>query len=95
MLTIAKRALIAIAVLISAIYAGDYVSILIPIPKSRQQFGSFQIHPYLAIHLKNKKVEFDFNVPPETGVCIHSLFPHFGYQTCWHMAGNTKPRIDE
>ena len=37
---------------------------------------------YLATRLKSGKVEV-FTDRPQTEVCAHALFPHFGYRPCW------------
>jgi len=75
------------------IFVGDYLAVRLP--GSRNPFGTLTVQPYYAIRLKNKKTEFDFNAPPETRVCVHSLFPHLGYPPCWYAAKQTQPRIDE
>jgi hypothetical protein len=92
LLRLARWTLLAI-LLILFVYAGDYLAVRFP--GSRNPFGSVNVQPYYAIHLKNKKTEFDFNVPPETDVCVHSLFPHLGYPPCWYAARKTQKRIDE
>jgi hypothetical protein len=74
-------------------YAGDYLSLRYRIPKNRDPFPSVAIQPYYAIHQKNGKTEYDF-APPENQVCVHSLFPHFGYSPCWYVKRHTEKRID-
>jgi len=39
---------------------------------------------YLATRLKSGKVEV-FTDRPQTEVCAHALFPHFGYRPCWYV----------
>ena len=83
-----------IAILLAAVvFLGDYLAVRFP--GSRNPFGSVDVQPYYAIHLKNKKTEFDFNVPTETNVCVRSLFPHMGYPPCWYASRKTVHRIDE
>jgi hypothetical protein len=74
-------------------YAGDYLSVRYRIPKGREQFSNVTIQPYYAIHEKNGRTEYDF-AQAETQVCIHSLFPHFGYAPCWYVNRHTDKRID-
>ena len=82
------------AVLVAVVvFLGDYLSVRFP--GSRNPFGAVQVQPYYAIHLKNKKTEFNFDVPTQTNVCVHSLFPHLGYPPCWYASRKTAPRIDE
>ena len=75
------------------VFLGDYLAVRFP--GSRNPFGSVDVQPYYAIHLKNKKTEFDFDVPPQTNVCVRSLFPHLGYPPCWYASRKTSQRIDE
>jgi hypothetical protein len=83
-----------LAILLSGVvYLGDYLAVRFP--GSRSPFGTVNVQPYYAIHLKNKKTEFDFDVPPQTNVCVRSLFPHLGYPPCWYASRKTSPRIDE
>jgi hypothetical protein len=83
----------AVFLLALLIYAGDYLSIRYKLPKGRDQFSTVTIQPYYAIHEKNGRTEYDF-AQPETQVCIHSLFPHFGYSPCWYVNRHTDKRID-
>jgi hypothetical protein len=83
-----------LAILLSGVvYLGDYLAVRFP--GSRNPFGTVNVQPYYAIHLKNKKTEFDFDVPPQTNVCVRSLFPHLGYPPCWYASRKTSQRIDE
>jgi hypothetical protein len=74
-------------------YAGDYLSVRYRIPNGREQFSTVTIQPYYAIHEKNGKTEYDY-AQPETQICIHSLFPHFGYSPCWYVKRHTDKKID-
>lgn len=74
-------------------YVGDYVSVRYRISKGRAQFSTVTIQPYYAIHEKSGKTEYDF-AEPQSQVCIHSLFPHFGYSPCWYVKRHTDKRID-
>jgi hypothetical protein len=79
--------------LLLVVYAGDYLSLRYKIPKGRDPFSSVTVQPYYAIHEKNGRTEYDF-APPESQVCVRSLFPHFGYNPCWYMSRHTEKRID-
>jgi hypothetical protein len=81
------------ALLLLFTYAGDYLSVRYRIPKGRDPFSNVTIQPYYAIHEKNGRTEYDF-AQPETQMCIHSLFPHFGYSPCWYVNRHTDKRID-
>jgi hypothetical protein len=43
---------------------------------------------YDATPLKNGKLEIFYD-HPRTEVCLHSLFPHFGYLPCWYLVRNS------
>lgn len=93
MLLAVRRWTLRVAVLLAVVYLGDYLAVRFP--GSRNPFGTVTIQPYMAIHLKDKKTEFNFDVPPETKVCVHSLFPHMGYSPCWYASRQTQQRIDD
>ncbi len=42
---------------------------------------------YDATMLKNGKLEVFYD-QPRTELCLHSLFPHFGYAPCWYLVRN-------
>jgi len=87
------RIVAALVLLALFVYAGDYVSVRFKIPKGRDPFSTVTIQPMYAIHEKNGKTEYDY-AQPETQVCVHSLFPHFGYSPCWYVNRHTEKRID-
>jgi hypothetical protein len=52
-----------------------------------------EVRPSYAVPLKNGKDEFDFlDAQPQT--CVHSLFPHQGYDPCWYTKRkNQQPTV--
>ena len=84
-----KQVLIGVPALLAVVYFADALSARF------HPLGSVQVQPYLAIHLKNKKVEYDFSPPVETEVCVASMLPHSGYEPCWYARRSTTKRIDE
>jgi len=75
------------------LYAGDYLSVRYGIPKNRDPLGSVDIQVYYAVGLKNSKVEY-MRADPETQTCVHSLFPHLGYQPCWYVNRHRRKLIE-
>lgn len=71
-----------------AIYSGDYAI------ASSKPLGSVTVQPFYAIHQKNGKTEFDYNVPPETQTCVASMLPHFGSNPCWYVANHKTRKIE-
>jgi hypothetical protein len=84
-----RRAVLYFLAALAAIYGADYLA------ARTNPLGSVQVQPYYAIHLKNKRVEFDFNVPQETDSCVQSIAPHLGYPPCWYLKRHASKRIDE
>ena len=74
-------------------YLGDYLLVGYRIAKARDAFGVVKIQRYYAVGLKSHKTEFMF-LAPENQVCVHSLFPHFGYSPCWYLSRRNVKRID-
>lgn len=89
-----KRIVVAVAVVLVLVYAGDDLSARIPIPRSRTPLGSVSMKTLYAIPLKDRKTEYVLG-DPVTQTCVHSLFPHFGYSPCWYLERKKLQRIDE
>lgn len=89
MLARIRRALLYSAIFLAVVYGADYLA------ARTNPLGSVEVQPYLAIHLKNKKTEFDFNIPTETQYCVASFAPHLGHPPCWYLRRKTVQRIDD
>jgi hypothetical protein len=83
-----KNALIGAILLLIALYLGDYA-----IARNRA-LGSVQVQPFYAIHQKNGKTEYDYNVTLETQTCVASLLPHLGNNPCWYVAKHKTRKIE-
>jgi hypothetical protein len=88
-----KRILMVAVLALFILYVGDYLSVRYSIPKDRAQFGVVKMQRYYAVGLKSGKTEFMF-LGPTNQVCVHSLFPHFGYSPCWYLSRRNVKRID-
>jgi len=84
---------LALVILLALTYAGDYLAARFHIPKSRELYSTITVRPYYAVRLKDNKTEFYF-LDPQTEVCIHSLFPHFGHRPCWYVSRHTQQQIN-
>jgi hypothetical protein len=82
MFSIAKKIVLGLIAVVVLIYAGDYVSIHVPIPPGRERFGTRQVKPYYAVPMKDGKVEYMYE-DAQTETCSHSLFPQYGHSPCW------------
>ena len=67
------------------VYAADYLSVQHRMAHRTQTdpLETTQVRPSYAVPLKNGKDEFDF-LDPQPQTCVHSLFPHMGYNPCWY-----------
>ena len=89
-----RRVLIGIVLLLALLYAGDDLAARLPIPRSRNPYGTVQVRAYYAIPQKDRKTEF-YLADPQTVTCVYALFPHFGYKPCWYLQRKKVQRIDE
>ena len=87
------RVLTIVLVMLVAVYLGDDLSLRYRIPRNREPLGAVTVQRYDAIEEKNNKTEFDFE-NPITVTCVHSLFPHMGYQPCWYLSRHSEQRIN-
>lgn len=86
---VVRRILIAVVVVLAAIWVGDYLMARI---RGQSALGSVQVQPYYAVPLKNGKTEY-MMLDPEQQTCVRSLLPHFGYSPCWYLDGRKQQRI--
>lgn len=78
--------------LLALLYAGDYLAVRIPIPKTRAAFGTVIVRPYYDVGLKSGKSDF-YILDPQPQTCVNSLFPHLGLTPCWYLRKHSHPRI--
>jgi hypothetical protein len=89
------RVSLSFAACVVLVYAGDYFSVRYRMAHrtNADPLETTQIRPLYAVPLKNGKDEFDFG-DTEAQTCVHSIFPHLGYNPCWYMTReNLKPNI--
>ncbi len=77
--------LLAAALSILGVYVSDYAWIEYRIghDTAGQAFGSVTF--YYATPLKSGRTEIFYD-QPQTEICVHALFPHAGYRSCWYAA---------
>jgi hypothetical protein len=93
MTRMARNSLLLLLLTLGISYLADYGLLHIRLVRNRQPFGTVTVHRYYAVQKKNGKTEFMFN-PPADEPCVHSLFPHLGYDPCWRLARHPEQRID-
>ncbi len=92
-----RRTLLIVVALAAIVYAGDYavVRLRAAYPRLGNAFGSVQVVRLLAIPLKNGSTEYELDAlqPQATVTCVRALFPHLGYQPCWHVRRQSQKPI--
>jgi hypothetical protein len=88
-MTRTRRVLLSLAVFVIAVYLADYLA-----ARSNPR-DSVLVQPYYAVHRKDKRMSFDFDVPVESQSCVQSLAPHLGCPPCWYLKRHTTRRIEE
>jgi hypothetical protein len=83
------RILIGLFVAIVLLYLGDALVLHL----HHDPLGSVVVERYDAIPEKNGKTEFAFE-EPTSQKCVHALFPHWGYPTCWYLSRHSEQRIN-
>jgi hypothetical protein len=95
--TIVQRILLAIIALLAIVYAGDYLWLRVRMmrPNHDSALGTVQMYRLYAIPLNSGKTEYEFDAqqPEVTQPCVHSLFPHLGYSTCWYLKQKSQKPI--
>jgi hypothetical protein len=86
-----RRVLVAVALLICAVYAGDYLSVRFRIAKGNA-FSTVQVQRYYSVMKKDGKPDFYFD-PPQDQTCVRSMFSHFGYAPCWYLNRHKTQKI--
>ena len=69
-------------------YLGDslYIRHEVAGANSAAAFGNVRF--YYATKLRNGKYTL-YQDSPQNEVCVHALFPHYGYKPCWFASRNT------
>ena len=79
-----KKALLAIAVLLCAIYGADYLSAKFRLPGNREVFTDLRVDQLYTATNKWNQVEWSRG-DPVTERCVNSLLPQLGYTPCWYL----------
>ena len=91
--TIFRQALLGLAGLLALLCLGDWAVLRIRAlrPTATIPYESIRFTRVLAVPENGGKVEYQIDAvdPEQTVTCVHSLFPHGGYQPCWYV----KPKI--
>ena len=90
-LAILRITLVALIGAIVVLYTFDYLFVRYRMTKkqNRRSFRNPKDRTHLRIPHKNGSAEIVIG-DPEVETCVHSLFPHMGYEPCWYLNGTSK-----
>ena len=76
------------------IYTGDYLFVRYRMTRNLtgDPFETRIIERAYGIPHKNGSAEIVTD-PPESETCVHSIFPHMGYEPCWYLNRTSKDII--
>lgn len=79
---------------LALLWAGDYLSVRhrMAHKTAGDPVETISVRPVYAIARKDGEDEFDIG-DPETQSCVHSLFPHLGYNPCWYVKRESQKPI--
>jgi hypothetical protein len=86
-----KRTLISVVVILILLYAIDFLSLRLKIPR-REMLGTVTMQTYYAVKLKNGKTEYDYAGDHDVN-CTNSMFPQLGLKPCWYASRHTEEQI--
>ena len=89
-----KWTAIALIASLALLWAGDYAFVRLRLAHRTavDPVETISVRPVYAIARKDGKDEFDFG-DPENLTCVHSLFPHLGYNPCWYAVRESRKPI--
>ena len=87
--TILLRLAVVLVFAMALLYAGDLISLHLRMrhTTATEPFETLTAPRVLAISEKGNKTEYQIDAenPTQTVTCVHALFPHNGYSTCWQV----------
>lgn len=83
---IAERAAAVLLAAFVLLYVGDYTRVRIRAMHATPSnpFEDVTLNRLIAVSEKGQKTEY-IQADPQTVTCVHSIFPHMGYNPCWYV----------
>ena len=78
----------ALLIIAGIAYLGDSLYIRHEVAGANSAAALGNVRFYYATKLKNGKLNI-YQDSPQNEVCVHALFPHYGYKPCWFASRNT------
>jgi len=79
---VVKRFLLALVLLVAALYLGDYLRLRYRMATNRAPFGSVTRNVYYSVRLKSGKTEFSYGGLQDFE-CPNTLLPQYWEKPCW------------
>ena len=86
-----KRLVVVLLALCVLLYAGDFVSLRLAIPR-RDKLGTVTVHTLYAVKLKNGRTEYDDGGDQAVN-CSNSLLPQMGASPCWYLVRHPERQV--
>lgn len=83
-----RRAAWALLTVAALFWVGDYVALVVPIPKGRAQWETIRVDQVYTIRNRYNQVEWSRG-NPVMETCGISLLPHDGHWPCWYVRTHT------
>jgi hypothetical protein len=85
---ISVAALITLASMFVALYAGDYLVLRYRIAVHGPDAATSGVPTFYAAPLKNGRMSVYYD-EPQMQTCVRSIFPWLGYEPCWYVKRHT------
>ncbi len=92
MMRILNRVAAGLVIAFAVVYGIGALWVQIRIARHSDPTSKVQVHVVLAIPQKNHRTEF-IQGETEDQTCVHSVFPHRGWQPCWYLQRHTEKQI--
>jgi hypothetical protein len=81
-----KWAAVVMILSVAVLFAGDDLSVRRRMARktATDPLETMNLRTVYAVPRKDGRAEFDFG-DPQSQTCVHSLFPHLGYNPCWYI----------
>lgn len=83
--------ILAIAAIVG--YLADYAILRYRVSRALSPYDSVTVRLYYKIQEKNQRIEYAFDSAQQQ-TCVNSLFPHFGFSSCWYVRRHTERPIN-
>ena len=83
----------AVIAAVCALYVGDYVVLRVRIARGGSNAALGSVTVVYGTALKDGRASL-FTDQPQLETCVHSIFPHLEYPTCWYASRHSVQLIN-